>query len=117
MYILLVICIVGWSDLALFATVKSGHIAANQVYFQEFNSKKVLPRERAAQWWQSFNFLKITGTLKMNIFLKICNYNLFTFKNNCKKENYKLQIFKRLFKPTKWAKNLESFLHFSPLKN
>ena len=31
---------VGWSDLVLLAIFENGHIAVDQVYFYEFNSKK-----------------------------------------------------------------------------
>ena len=31
---------VGWSDLVLLAIFENGHIADDQVYFYEFNSKK-----------------------------------------------------------------------------
>ena len=56
-------CGIGWSDFHFFAIFKNGHIAIDWLYFfYEFNSKK-----SAAQ--QNFHFQKITGTLKINIFL------------------------------------------------
>ena len=60
----------GWSDFHFFAIFENGHMAIHWLYFYEFNSKK--SANFAACKRQSFNFLKITGTLKMQyIFLKV----------------------------------------------
>ena len=34
-------CTLGWGDLALFAIFEKRHISADQVYFKQFNSKKL----------------------------------------------------------------------------
>ena len=48
------------------AILKNGHVAADQVYFYEFNSKE--SANFAAHAQQSFLFQKITGTYKMNTY-------------------------------------------------
>ena len=71
----------GWSDLPLLTIFKTEHIAADQAYFYEFNSKnrQISPRVR-----QSFHSHK-------NLFF-ICKNFPFTFKNTRQKENLKFKI-------------------------
>ena len=58
-----------WSDFALFSIFENLYISADQVYFQELNSKKsAISAGRVGHARQSFHFQKITGTLKINIF-------------------------------------------------
>ena len=59
--------------LNFFPIFENGHYAADQVYFYESNSKKIREfcRALAGHARQSFHFQKITGTLKINICLKI----------------------------------------------
>ena len=54
---------VGWSDLALFSIFESVHISADQVYFQELNSKKsaIFGCARASHARHSFHFQKSQG--------------------------------------------------------
>ena len=67
---------VGWSDLPIF---EIRHIAADQVYFYEFNSKNSANLSALMPIRQSFPFQKITGTLKL-IFLFYLKTPSFVFK-------------------------------------
>ena len=55
---------------------------------------------------QSFHFFLITGTLKINIFLKICKYLPFIVKNTYKKENLKKKKFKHFI----WAPEINKMV-------
>ena len=65
--------VLGWSDLGLFSTFEIGHSAADQVCFMSLIQKiGKFGNER-----QSFYFEKITGTLKINIFVNLPKPSLF----------------------------------------
>ena len=63
---------VGWSDIELFSIFDNGHYAADHEYFCECSSKKsvnLASRVRGA-CAAKFSLSKITGTLKINIFVR-----------------------------------------------
>ena len=63
-------CTLGWSDFHFFVIFENGHIAADWLYYYEFNSKKSANFDLR----QNFNFQKITETLKISIlFWKFVN--------------------------------------------
>ena len=101
---------VGWSDLLLFAIFENGRIAADQVYFYE-----LIPKNR-----QRFHYQKITGSLKMNIFFKMCKYFLLYQRTLAKKENSKLKYLKHFILGPKngqngfltWAKEKAKTIEF-----
>ena len=76
--------IVGWSDLALFTVFEIGHIAADQAYFNELNSKKI--SKFGSTRGKIFHFQKSQGPLiKINIFRKFANTFLLLQKESRKK--------------------------------
>ena len=85
------VCLLGWSDIALFAIFVNGHIAADQLHLYPFNSEKSssfatqTPRSRAARFFHLF----YQRSLQNSYFLKICKYLPFTLKSNRPKENSK----------------------------
>ena len=83
-----VYCGIGWSDLALFAIFEKQQISADQVYFYEFNSKKISNFGCARFWIAKCLFLKNNRDLK-NIFCCCRNFP-FTSRNNRQTENSKL---------------------------
>ena len=63
-------CTLEWSDFHFFVIFENGHIAADWLYYYEFNSKKSANFDLR----QNFNFQKITETLKISIlFWKFVN--------------------------------------------
>ena len=70
------------------AIFENGHIAIDWLYlWDQFHKIDEICCVCARQ---SFYFQKITETLKMNTFLKVCNNLTFTSKNSYHKENSKL---------------------------
>ena len=57
-------------------------------------SRQILTDRHEVLMWQSFNLEKITGILKIKVFLKNCKYLPFASKKTCPKENSKLKHFK-----------------------
>ena len=94
---LVVQCTVGWSDLALLAIFENGHYAANQIYFYESNSKKgeiCSSRQR-----------KITGVLKIDIFVWKCANILILLQRTIeKKKNLEISLVSYFYRPPKLAK-------------
>ena len=85
---------VGWSDLALVSIFENLHISTfllNRYIFRNSipKNRQFRPHARPSHARQSFHFQKITGTLKINIFLKTCRHLPNTSKNNLQKENLK----------------------------
>ena len=72
-----------WNDLEFFFFFESGNIAADQVYFNEANSRKsatFVTRARGS-CAAKFSFFKNHRVLKNEYFLKICKYLHFPSKN------------------------------------
>ena len=70
------------------AIFENGHIAIDWLYLWDQFQK--IDEICCVCARQSFYFQKITETLKMNTFLKVCRNLTFTSKNSCHKENSKL---------------------------
>ena len=61
--------------------------------FRSFNSQKLESLAACADFArQSLNFLKITGTLKMNILFQNLQKPSLYFKNSCQKKNFKFKF-------------------------
>ena len=69
-------CIVGWSDLAHFFDFENLHIFSNQVYFQEFNSKK----QKSIIWSRTPPVIqkKSQGPQKLILFLFVVTFLIHT---------------------------------------
>ena len=57
-------------------------------------SRQILTDRHEVLMWQSFNLEKITGILKIKVFLENGKYLPFASKKTCPKENSKLKHFK-----------------------
>ena len=99
----------GWSDIELFFDFRKRALCCQSGIFllDESNYKNIgeFGRSRAAIARQSFYFQKITRTLKMNIFWKICINLPLTAKKNRQKENSRSNFLSFLFyfKLAKWV--------------
>ena len=95
---------------SFFAIFENGHIAMDWLYFYEFNLKKSANFDacaRGARARQSFHFQKITGTLKLNIFL-IVQKSSFLHQEQLWKIKFKIRIcsdFYFIFQ--KWQKGFD----------
>ena len=82
---------IGWSKIALFALFEDGHIAADQLFDKEFNSKKSADKVKKKHF--------IPGALKIYVYLP------FASKNNHKnKFRNKLGF----FRPPKWEEKIST---------
>ena len=64
----------GWSDFNFLRFFKMGILLLISYIFMSLMQKnrQILPHAGAAHAWQSFHLQKITGTLRMNTFWKVC---------------------------------------------
>ena len=69
-YSFLYICTVGWSDLALFSIFENTFLLIRYIFMSSIPKNwQFWPGTRGSQARQSFNFKRITGSLKINIFI------------------------------------------------
>ena len=85
----------GWRGFHFVAIFENGHIPIDWLYFYEFNSKKSanFAARVLGTLAAKFSFSKKHRDFKNKYFLlKICRNLSYTLKNNCQKENSKLQF-------------------------
>ena len=85
---------IGWSDFNFLQFLKIGTLLSIGYIFMSSkpNNWRILPCARVAQALQSVHFLKITGTLKMNIFFKVCKNLSFYIKEQMSTRKFKIRI-------------------------
>ena len=89
--------LLGWCDFALYAIFETGLIAADQVYFLEFNFPKKSANMTVRACVKVFIFQKITGILKINIFFKNCQIISFNLKEHLPKRKFEIECLNIFF--------------------